>query len=147
MIIREFSEKDIDEITSLMKKLCALIGKDFDEERWRLSIEKRMEDVSTTKVFVAFDKATNEVIGMAHCAIKDTSNGIRFGYISNLIVEEEKRKQGIGESLMREVIDYFKKNHIQSIRLALKTSLDPGAQILFTKLGFEEIMRVLELKI
>ena len=147
MIIREFSEKDIDEITSLMKKLCDLIGKEFDEDRWRLSIEKRMEEVSNTKVFVAFDKTTNEVIGMAHCAIKDTADGLRFGYISNLIVEEEKRKQGIGESLMREVIEYFRRNHIQSIRLALKTSLDPGAQILFKKIGFEEILRVLELKI
>ncbi|MHA1337274.1 MAG: GNAT family N-acetyltransferase, partial [Promethearchaeota archaeon] len=78
---------------------------------------------------------------------KNTNNGMRFGYISNLIVKEEKRQQGIGESLMRKVIDFFRRNHIHSIRLALKTNADPAAKILFTKLGFEEILRILELKI
>ncbi|MHA1334518.1 MAG: GNAT family N-acetyltransferase, partial [Promethearchaeota archaeon] len=107
MIIREFTERDIDEITALMKNLCSLMGKEFDEERWRASIEKQMSRDSQTQVFVAFDKTTNQVIGMAHSAIKNTNNGMRFGYISNLIVKEEKRQQGIGESLMRKVIDFF----------------------------------------
>ncbi|TFG18965.1 MAG: GNAT family N-acetyltransferase [Promethearchaeota archaeon] len=147
MIIREFTERDIDEITNLMKNLCKITGRAFNERRWRDSIESQMKSDSNTQVFVAFDKNTNQVIGMAYCSIRNTSNGLRFGYISNLIVKEEKRKQGIGERLMREIIDYFGKNHISSVRLALKTHLDPSAKILFTKLGFEEILRVFELKI
>ncbi len=48
---------------------------------------------------------------------------------------------------MRYIIDYFKKNHIQSIRLALKTNLDEAAIKLFMKLGFHELFRIYELNI
>ncbi|MHA1292978.1 MAG: GNAT family N-acetyltransferase [Promethearchaeota archaeon] len=147
MIIREFSEQDLDEITNLMKNLCNLKGQEFDEERWRASLEKQMKKDSGSEVIVAFDKNTQTVIGMTHCSIKDSNKGFRFGYVSNLIVKEEKRRTGIGEQLMRHVIDYFKRNHINSIRLALKKNLDLAAKKLFTKLGFEEIFRIYELKI
>jgi len=146
MIIREFSEHDIDEITSLMKNLCIMRGQEFDEERWRTSLENHMRK-EHSEVIVAFDKDTNQVIGMAQCSIKNSDNSVRFGYISNLIVKEEKRRTGIGENLMRYIVDYFKKNHIQSIRLSLKTKLDEAAIILFIKLGFHELFRVYELNI
>ena len=148
MIIREFSdETDIDEITVLMKKLCALKGQDFDEVRWRNSLENRMKKDSKLEVIVAFDKATEQVLGMAHCSIRNSEDGSRFGVVSNLIVKEEKRITGIGEQLMKQAVDFFRRNHTNSIRLALKTSLDDGAKILFKKLGFLEIFRIYEKEI
>ena len=147
MIIREFSEQDIDEITALMKSLCSLKNQKFDEERWRGSLEKQMAQDSSSEVIVAFEKNTNQVIGMAYCSIRGSNNGSRFGYLSNLIVKEEKRRSGIGEMLLKNTINYFKRNHIESVRLALKTNLDKAARILFAKLGFEEILSVLELKL
>ena len=146
MIIREFSEQDINEITSLMKNLCNMKGQDFDEERWRISLEKHMRE-ENSEVMVAFDNDMNQVLGMAQCSIRNSDQGFRFGYISNLIVREEKRRSGIGEMLLRQIVDYFKKNHIQSIRLALKTNIDEAAITLFMKLGFDEIFRVYELNI
>lgn len=147
MIIREFSERDIDEITSLMKKLCSIKGQEFNEERWRSNLEKHIKQDSNISAFVAFDKDMNQVIGMAQCSVRNSDEGFRFGYISNLIVKEEKRRVGIGEKLIRHIIDYFRKNHIQSIKLALKTRLDNAPYILFKKLGFNEIFRVYELNI
>lgn len=147
MIIREFSEQDIDEITNLMKNLCELKGQMFDEERWRNSLEEKMQKNANSKFFVAFDRTTNQVLGMGQCSIKTANEGFRFGYISNLIVKEEKRREGIGEKLMREMIDHFKRNHIDSIRLTLKTNLDDAANTLFSKLGFNEEYRIFELKI
>ena len=146
MIIREFSEQDIDEITSLMKKLCIMKGQEFDEERWRISLENRMRK-ENSEVIVAFDKDMNQVLGMAQCSIRNGDDGVRFGYISNLIVKEEKRRTGIGENLMRYIVDYFKKNHIQSIRLSFKTKIDQAAVTLFIKLGFHELFRVYELNV
>jgi ribosomal protein S18 acetylase RimI-like enzyme len=64
-----------------------------------------------------------------------------------LIVKEKKRRSGIGEQLMKQATDYFRRNHINSIRLALKTSINDAAKILFKKLGFEEIFRVYEKEI
>ncbi len=147
MIIREFSEKDIDEITVLMRQLCSLKGQDFDEVRWRESVENRMKKDSNTEVIVAFEKTTEQVIGMAHCSIRNSEDGFRFGVVSNLIVKEKKRRSGIGEQLMKQATDYFRRNHISSIRLALKTSINDAAKILFKKLGFEEIFRVYQKEI
>ncbi|MFX1276880.1 MAG: GNAT family N-acetyltransferase [Promethearchaeota archaeon] len=147
MIIREFSEKDIDEITTLMEKLCRLKGQEFDEERWRESIETRMKKDSNLKIIIAFDKNTEQVLGMGHFFIRDTDRGYKIGVISNLIVKEEKRREGIGETIMRQGIDYLKGCHIKSIRLALKNTLDNAAKKLFIKLGFEEVFKVYEMKI
>ncbi|MHA1658849.1 MAG: GNAT family N-acetyltransferase [Promethearchaeota archaeon] len=147
MIIREFTERDIDEITSLMKNLCTLKEQEFDEERWRNSLEKEMEKNINSEVIVAFNRTSNQVLGMGQCSIKISDNDVRFGYISNLIVKEEKRRTGIGEMIIRHIIDYFKRNHIESIRLALKPNLNNAAKTLFVKLGFQEMIRVYELRI
>ena len=147
MIIREFCEQDIDEITELMKVLCGIKEQEFNEERWRSSIEKQMREDNNSQVIVAFETETNHVLGMAFCAVKVSDNGIRFGYISNLIVQEDRRRTGIGEKIIHSIIDYFRKNHIQSIRIASRPFKFKSAQKLFIKLGFEEIYRIYELHI
>ena len=147
MIIREFSEKDIDEITVLMKKLCLLKKQEFDETRWRESLESRMKKESNLKIIVAFEKDTERVLGMAHFSIKVTETGLRIGIVSNLIVQEEKRREGIGEMIMRQGIDYLKCNHINSIQLALKTDQSKAAKELFVKLGFEPLLIIYELRL
>lgn len=147
MIIREFSERDIDEITSLMKDLCKLKDQEFDEERWRLSIEEKLKKESNSELIVALDEETSSVLGMAHISVRNSELGFRFGYISNLIVREEKRRIGIGEEILRHIIDYFKNNNINSIRLALKPNAENVAKLLFIKLGFQNILQIYELKI
>jgi ribosomal protein S18 acetylase RimI-like enzyme len=147
MIIREFSESDIDEITSLMKDLCNLKGQEFDEERWRFSIEEKLKKNANSELIVAFEEDTNLVLGMAYCSVKYSEKGFRFGYISNLIVREENRRIGIGEEILRYIIDYFKNNHIDSIRLTLKQETEEAAKLLFRKLGFQNILQIYELKI
>ena len=147
MLIREFSERDTEEITSLMKNLCLLKGQEFDEERWRKSIIEHMKKDSNSEVFVAFDEEKKSIIGMANCSIRTSDKGYRFGLISNLIVKEEKRRLGIGEEIVRYIVDFFKRNHINSIRLALKQDADNAAKTLLTKLGFQETLHIYELKI
>jgi len=147
MLIREFSERDTEEITLLMKNLCILKSHEFDEERWRNSIIELMKKDSNSEVFVAFDDEKKSIIGMANCSIRTSDKGYRFGFISNLIVKEEKRRLGIGEDIIRYIVDFFKRNHIHSIRLALEQDVDNAAKILFTKFGFQETLHIYELKI
>lgn len=144
MILREFTEKDIDEITSLMKSLCSIKGQQFNEDRWRTSLQNRMNQDSNAEVIVALDDHREKVIGMAQCSIKQSDKGYRFGYISNLIVREEERRSGVGEKIINYIIDLFRRNHIKALRLSLSSDLDEAAKILFTKLGFKEIFRVYE---
>jgi len=65
----------------------------------------------------------------------------------NKLVDPNYRGEGIGEKLLRYAVDFFKKNHINSVRIIVKTELDDVARKLFAKFGFDEIFKVLELKI
>lgn len=147
MIIREFTERDMNEITQLMKNLCKLKGQTFNEQRWRSSLEKHLKKDTNSEVLVAFDKDSKKVLGMANCYIETSENGFRFGYLSNLIVREEKRRAGIGETLIHHAIDYFKRNHVESVRIALKSDMNKAAEKLFTKVGFTKLFEIWNLEI
>jgi ribosomal protein S18 acetylase RimI-like enzyme len=140
--IREFSEQDMDEITHLMKNLCEIKDQEFNEERWRNSLETHMKQDTDSEVLVAFNKETNQVLGMANCSVKRSENGFRFGYLSNLIVREEKRRTGIGEMLIHHAIDYFRRSHVDSVRLALKSDMNKAARKLIIKTGFKKLFEI-----
>ena len=98
-------------------------------------------------MIVAIDEEKNNMVaGMALISIRKTNFGFLFGNISNLIVDPNYRGEGIGEKLLRYAVDFFKKNHINSVRIIVKTELDEVARQLFAKYGFNEIFKVLELK-
>jgi ribosomal protein S18 acetylase RimI-like enzyme len=146
MIIREFTEKDINKITDLMKNLCEIHKREFDENSWREDLEKRLEKNSNSEVLIALDQDNSTILGMAYFSVQNSSKLGRLGYISNLIVKEEKRRFGIGEAIIRKVIDYARSNHIHSIRLAIRPDIDEIAKKLFIKLGFENILHIYELQ-
>lgn len=147
MRIREFTEKDIDEMTTLIKKLCEINYREFDELEWKKDLEKHLEKNSNSEVLIALDQDDKTIIGMAYFSVQNSSKGFRIGYISNLIVKEEKRRIGIGEEIIRKIIDHSKSNHIHSIRLALRPDIDIGAKKLFIKLGFKNVLHIYELQI
>ena len=86
MIIREFSEKNVDEIITLMNDLCKIQGQDFDEIRLRDRLMEQKNTESNKEVMVALEKKSKKVLGMSYCSIRNSDNGERFGHISNLIV-------------------------------------------------------------
>ena len=147
MRIREYTENDIEEMTTLIKKLCEINNREFDELEWKKDLEKHLEKNSNSEVLIALDQDDKTIIGMAYFSVQNSSKGVRIGYISNLIVKEEKRRFGIGEEIIRKIIDHSKSNHIHSIRLALRPDIDIGAKKLFIKLGFKNFLHIYELQI
>ena len=147
MLIREFTEKDINEMTALIKDLCEINEREFDELEWKNDLEKHLDKKSNSEVLIALDQDDKTIIGMAYFSVQNSSKGVRIGYISNLIVKEEKRRFGIGEEIIRKIIDHSKSNHIHSIRLALRPDIDIGAKKLFIKLGFKNFLHIYELQI
>ncbi len=146
MQIRAFTEKDTEEITNLMKQLCSITNQEFDEERWKHSLIAEFKKDVKNEMIVAINEMKNKVAGMALISIRKTNFGFLFGNISNLIVDPSYRGEGLGEELIKYSIDFFKRNHINSVRIIVKTELDESASNLFTKFGFNEIFKVLEIK-
>lgn len=147
MRIRAFTENDSEEITGLMKQLCSISKQKFDEERWKQSIDAEFKKDMQNQMIVAIDEEKNTVSGMALASIRKTYDGFLFGNISNLIVNPIYRREGIGEQLLRHSIDFFKQNHINSIRVTIRSECDESVMRLFKKLNFNEMFKILELEI
>ncbi|MHA1369079.1 MAG: GNAT family N-acetyltransferase [Promethearchaeota archaeon] len=133
VIIRFYSEDDEKYVNKLMQDLCATYNVEFDEQRWRRSLENKIKNSDSTKMLVA--ELEQKVIGMLVADIRRT-NG-RTGYISNLIVFPEYRNIGVGEKLIKSAIDFFKKNHISIVKVNVRAKAK-SAKRLFVKLGFLE---------
>ncbi len=147
MRIRAFAENDSEEITSLMKQLCSISKQKFDEERWKQSMDAEFKKDMQNQMIVAIDDEKNTVSGMALASIRKTYNGFLFGNIANLIVNPNYRREGIGEQLLKYSVDFFKQNHINSVRVTVRADCNESVMQLFTKLNFNEMFKILELKI
>jgi ribosomal protein S18 acetylase RimI-like enzyme len=123
MEIREMLTKDLDFAISLTMA-----------EGWQ-SIKEDFEELLLFDQYGSFIAEINgEPIGMV-CSI---SYG-PFGFIGNLIVRNEYRKQSYGITLMNHAIEYLKKKDTGVIML----DGVPAAASLYKKLGFQEVCRSL----
>ena len=135
IIIRQYSEEDREYVTLLMKKLCHTYNIDFDETRWKNSLENKFKNSDTTRLFVA-DK-NSDVIGMLVADIRRNMNTGRNGYITNLIVSPDARQKGTGEKLVKKALEFFKANHVDSVKVNVRAKTE-DARKLFVKLGFKQ---------
>jgi len=132
--IRVYDERDNEYVTKLMQDLCMTYNTDFDEDRWRRSLEQKKANSDLTRMFVA--EWDGNVIGMLIADIRHTQED-KAGYITNLIVSPDFRNKGVGERLIENAIDFFRDSHVSTVKANIrpKTSL---AMKLLAKLGFEE---------
>ncbi len=131
--VRAYSEHDKTVVTKLMQDLCIAYNVEFDEERWNASLEKKIMISDSTKLYVA--DQDGKTIGMLVADIRRAKE--RAGYITNLIVAPDFRNKGAGELLITSAIDFFKKEHVTTIKVNIRSDTR-HVQALFAKLGFEE---------
>lgn len=139
--IRDFSEQDVEKLTELMRKLCEITHIEFDPERWQNSIRQQFQEADISHFFVA--ELEGIVIGMAFATVRRRITGERFGYIANLIVDSKYRGHRIGERLIQAAIDFFRQNHLDRVRVAVRGE-SPEALHLLKKAGFSEKITILE---
>lgn len=144
IIIRNFTERDVAEITLLMQKLCEITNIEFNPDRWQASIERQFQEYDKSTMLIA--EMDDTVVGMTFATIRRDPHVTRIGYISNLIVDPNFRGQRIGERLIHTATDFFRQNHIESVRVAVRKE-SPEALNLLKKSGFTEIFIVMEQKI
>ena len=142
--IRDFSEQDVEKLTELMRKLCEITQIAFDPTRWQKSVRQQFQEADISHFFVA--ELEGIAIGMAFATVRRAASGERFGYIANLIVDSKFRGHRIGERLIQSAIDFFRQNHLESVRVAVRKE-SPEALHLLKKAGFSEKITILEQKI
>lgn len=134
--IRVYDEQDKEYVTNLMQELCKTYNTDFDEERWRHSLEQKIANSDLTRMFVA--DSNGSVIGMLVADIRHTQDD-KAGYITNLIVSPDFRNKGVGEQLINNAIDFFRESHVSAVKANIRPRTTMAMKLL-AKLGFEEFV-------
>lgn len=65
-----------------------------------------------------------------------------YAYLSNMYVEPEFRRKGVGRALMRHVVDYCKSKHIALLFLHASEK----GLLLYNTLGFESSPKLMQLR-
>src|SRR4030043_1152745 len=116
--IRDFSECDVEKLTEVMRKLCEITNVAFDSTRWQKSIRQQFQESDISHFFVA--ELEGVTVGMAFATARRAKTGERFGVIANLIVDFKYRGHRIGELLFHAAVDFFRQNHLDSVRVAVR---------------------------
>ncbi len=100
-------------------------------------LEKIIVDPETP-VFV-YEKESGEIAGHAFCIHQQQKENsvltdIRTLYIDDICVDENSRREGVGEALYNHVLEYAKKEGFYNITLNV-WSCNPGATRFYEKMG------------
>ena len=132
VIIRELQEDDL--FNGFLESLDTLKkASDLDKEKAN-EILKKIKSNSSHVIFVAI--LDGKVVGSTTMLIepKFIHNGGKVAHIEDVVVTKEYQGKGIGEKLIRSLLDYAKKND------CYKTILDSNDDVkpFYEKIGFKK---------
>ena len=96
---------------------------------------KKAINNKSVKIFVALSKK-NQIVGIVTMVFYRKVNGIYKAYVEDLLVNIENRRKGIGEALIKKVIQTARKMKINTVHLT-SNSCRVGANLLYKKIGFK----------
>ena len=120
MDIRKATQKDVEELNDVNKKY-------FGEHRDYNDEVKSKDNL----IFIMKDK--NKIIGISGLRINNWNN---TGWVFNIFVRPDSRKNGLGSILIQRVINEAKKNNLRC--LLAEAPSKGNASFLFKKMGFRK---------
>ena len=134
--------RDYDNIKELMILLTKYLGQLFDEQRFTLTLSRRLSDpINNNGIFLA--KIDGKAVGMIWGEV--VSQPTKHGQISNFIVKDDSRGKGIGKELIRAAIKFFVANHVSHVQINARNMEKEGK--LYEKYGFKKQYIVMETKL
>lgn len=123
MIIKKATLENLEDIFKIEESVFA--------HPWSLESLKNLMEDENSVAFVAVD---NEVI----CGYCGVNTILDEGYITNVAVLENYRKQGIGRMLVNALLDFAKEKSLAFLTLEVRKSNTPAIN-LYSKNGFEKV--------
>ena len=134
IIVRRATIRDLDEIAILFDAYRVFYQQKSDIESAKRFLKARFEQEQSI-VFIA-EKA-GKAVGFTQLYPMFSSVSMQESFVLNdLYVDENERKQGIGEKLLVTAQGYAKTNHLKG--LTLETGIDNPAQKLYERLGWSK---------
>jgi len=145
MQIREATKDDEPKIKELIEKLHAfempmeeLYASRPDTAERNMRFFKRMIKNDNGTIFVA--EVDNQIVGYAVCWIAKRPPYLykvdRIGYISDVFVEEQYRRRGIGSALLGKILEWFKNKNIKYVELSVLVKNEKAIKF-YEKHGFK----------
>lgn len=143
ILYRPVVQKDLPAVKGLIHKLATLFHEDFSAYWFDLYSQKFFQDPAS-QIFVADVGET--VAGMAFAEVRRDPAGYAYGYISNIMVAEHARGQGIGSHLLNVATNFL--SHLNIPKIWANVNHDSALmQEMFEAQGFKHKFTVLELKL
>ena len=137
MEIIRINNKQVDLVADLFDKYRVFYKKESDIEFGRQFIQARLDN-NESIIFVALDTDKSTPVGFTQLYPTYSSVRVVKNWILNdLYVDKEYRKQGIGEKLIQNAMNFAKENNAKFVQLS--TAVDNyTAQSLYEQIGFKK---------
>lgn len=113
-----------------------VLGRELHQDERSTTLSELEAIVHDKNIILMVVRDTDRIIGMATLYVIQKI-GRRNGLLEDVIVSAQYRGQGLGERLMRVIIDMAKENSVGSITLTSR-SIRVAAHKLYEKLGFKK---------
>jgi len=143
MKIREYDMKDYDLLKQLMDVFTSEMGSDFDEKRFRKSVNRRFSDSLNNKGMIIAEEG-KKLIGMVFCEVLVSSSTVEtYGNIASFVVDKEYRNKGTGNALIEQAVNFFTDMGVTRIETNVR-DLDIVWKIFIERDGFRKKYIILE---
>ncbi|OLS15220.1 MAG: hypothetical protein RBG13Loki_1138 [Promethearchaeota archaeon CR_4] len=109
---RSVVERDLRDIKSLVQELAQVLSVEFDTYWFDLTVQKYFQD-PTSSIFIA--EKGGKILGTTFADVRRDPLGYMYGMISNIIIGEDARGQGVGSNLLELATSFLSKLKIQKI--------------------------------
>lgn len=145
--IRDATEEDLPEVVDLWGMLAKhheSLSDNFalawdSKRRWAEYLERRFAEIST-KLIVAEEKG--RLVGFMLCFLSPNTpifKERKIGVISDVYVQEERRRKGVANKMLDVGLRWFKKNKVRFVQLSVAHD-NLEARAVWRSLGFEPYM-------
>lgn len=139
------SPDQIEALEELTKLLVEGLGQNFEPKRFDWGIRRRLFDpLQRHGILIATDEDTNDVVGMIIAELRIDPFGLSEGYIKQVFLKENYRRQKLGQLLVEKAIEHLKKIKVEKIKVNVKEKAKEAAE-LYGKMKFKKVYEVLEL--
>ena len=143
MNIRTYKMDDYKKIKTLMEEFTKEMGSDFDEKRFKSSVNRRIGDNLNKKGMIVAEDG-NDIVGMVMCEVLVSSSTVEtYGSIANFVVSKKARGQGTGNALIEQAVKFFTEMGVKRIETNVR-DLEKEGKLFIERYQFKKKYIVLE---
>jgi len=140
LTIEKISEKHLRDAHKIYNHYIINSYSNFEEKKLTFNqFQDNYKKITKKKLPYLIALSEKKVVGLAYLNRFREKSGYRFAFENTIYVDDKHTRQGIGYKLLKELLDFSKKNENIKLIIAVIGSIDSkGSLKLHEKLGFKK---------